>query len=391
MAWSARFPDRCASGDQRRGPRAASSHADSAGRGLQTAEVCRPAEMEPPGDRLVRCAVAEIRRFDDRPGEHVVAAVTEHRERSPHRLTQVLESLRRGAAQPQRPVGQAVRIAQQPDQPPGIGFAGIGRRDGTRLAVDPIALEPEQTAWPEVDDVAFERHPVREQVELRHVLGVQRLAERSCHRDLGSDRQQSVPRVHHPDAEDPSGAEQRRHLAATAGQIDGLAPQHGAVGPQRLTHVPQPRSEQDVGLGGGRRIARGDRDVVPTDATVAVAGDPDELRMPAEERRRDLPPLVETDRVQDRPDDLDVTRPQFVDAVAAADVGRVAPPHVGVDDEVLQIGRQRELSGERPLVQEVGDPPPQRTLARGVTVRATWPARRLRRACAGRCHPPAVR
>ena len=104
------------------------------------------------------------------PRQHVVAAGAEHGERSPHRLAQVLQPLRRGLAEPGRPVGEPVRIAQQTDQATGIGVAGLGRRNGTRFSVDPVALEPEQALRPEVDDVAFERHPVREQIEFRHVL-----------------------------------------------------------------------------------------------------------------------------------------------------------------------------------------------------------------------------
>src|SRR4051794_7071128 len=41
---------------------------EAGGRRLQAAEVRRAAEMEAPGDRLVRGTVAEVRRLDDRSG-----------------------------------------------------------------------------------------------------------------------------------------------------------------------------------------------------------------------------------------------------------------------------------------------------------------------------------
>ena len=57
-----------------------------------------------------------------------------------------------------------------------------------------------------------------------------------------------------------------------------------------------------------------------------------------------------------------VAGPDAVDPVAVADVGGETPAHVGIDDEVLELGRQPVMPGHRPAVEMVGDAAPQHRL-----------------------------
>jgi len=50
-----------------------------------------------------------------------------------------------------------------------------------------------------------------------------------------------------------------------------------------------------------------------------------------------------------------ITVADAVDPVAVADVGGKSPPHVWIDDEVLELDRKSVLPGHRPAMEVVGD------------------------------------
>ena len=75
------------------------------------------------------------------------------------------------------PVRQAGRFTQHPQQSCRVAVGPVDGHRRTGFAVDPVALEPDQPARAEVDDVAGELHAVAAHVQRRHVHGTERLAE----------------------------------------------------------------------------------------------------------------------------------------------------------------------------------------------------------------------
>ena len=108
---------------------------------------------------------------------------TEHVERGGDAPAQVGEPIGRGGAQPGRAVGESARLAQQSQQARRVAVGPVDRWRRPRLAVDPVALEPDQATGTEVDDVALEVHAVGVHVERRDVDGAERLAELPRGRD----------------------------------------------------------------------------------------------------------------------------------------------------------------------------------------------------------------
>ena len=81
------------------------------------------------------------------------------------------------------PCGEPGRLAQHPQQARRVAVGPVDRHRRTGLAVDPVALEPDQPTRAEVDDVAGEVHAVAAHVERRDVHGTERLAELPRGRD----------------------------------------------------------------------------------------------------------------------------------------------------------------------------------------------------------------
>lgn len=128
--------------------------------------------------------VLQVSRLHDRSIGAIVAGVGKHLEPPVHTPAQSVEPVRRCAPEPLVADRQRPRVAQHPHERHRIEI-GVGhrrRRGDARLGVDPIALEPEQTARAEVDDVALEVLAVPDQVELLHVLRTER------HRELDGRR-----------------------------------------------------------------------------------------------------------------------------------------------------------------------------------------------------------
>ena len=128
----------------------------------------------------------------------------------------------------------------------------------------------------------------------------------------------------------------------------------------------EPGAQQRMVVGERRRVARGHRHLVATEAVLRVAGHGHPLRCLSEESLRLAEPAAVSSLGEHRPDRSRVAGPQVVDAVVDPSLPAVAPPDRRVLDQVGQIDGEQDPALDRPPVEVVRDGSPEHALPLGI-------------------------